>query len=84
MTTPSPKGDGSLAARFMEESMTQKERIEFDKWAWRRLTTMVAAGREDLRNLRNRFGMSVQGRLIHASAITDKERAQAEKIIRKD
>ena len=64
--------------------MTQQERIDFDKLAWRRLAAMVKDGRDGLRILRNRFGMSVQGRLIHASAITDEERAEVEGIIRKD
>jgi hypothetical protein len=53
------------------------DRLDFAQWAHMRLSTLVTAGREDLRHLRNRFGMEIQGKLIHASALTEKEREDA-------
>jgi hypothetical protein len=53
------------------------DRIDFDQWAFKRLSALVTAGREDLRHLRNRFGLQLQGKLIHASALTQEERENA-------
>lgn len=53
------------------------DRIDFDQWAWKRLSALVTAGREDLRDLRNRFGLQVQGKLIHGSALSKEERENA-------
>jgi hypothetical protein len=60
------------------------DRIDFDQWAFKRLSALVTSGREDLRHLRNRFGMQIQGKLIHASALTQDERENALYHIQKD
>lgn len=60
------------------------DRVDFAPWAFTRLSALVTAGREDLRHLRNRFGMETQGKLIHASALTEKEREDALYHIQKD
>jgi hypothetical protein len=64
--------------------MTEKQQT-FDEWAHMRLSIIVNAGRDDLRNLRNRFGLAIQGKLTNKwIEITDQEREDALYHIRKN
>lgn len=74
------------AIRRVAADVHDKEATEraFDRWAYQRLNDLVVRGRADLCDLRNRFGMSAQGKLLRASAITEKEREDAKYHIEKD
>lgn len=64
--------------------MEQKTQT-FEEWAYMRLSIIVNAGRSDLRNLRNRFGLAVQGKLTNKwIEITEQERQDALYHIRKN